>query len=313
MSIVKPVLDYLAYVAVRLFICVIQAMRVETAHAIARSLAWLAADVLHVRGKILQNNLSHAFPELKSEERNKIVREMWEHLFLLVVEVAHTPRKIHETNWRDHVRLRNSEIVVGELLSDRPTILVTAHVGNFEVGGYVLGLFGFPTYTVARTLDNPHLDRFLNNFRGKTGQFIIPKNGGFDQIVAVLENSGVMTLLADQNAGRKGCWVNFFDRPASAHKAIALLSLEHDAPIVASYSRRLGRPLQFEVVTSAKRNPRLEDGSPSTVSELTQWYTEQLEGFVREVPNQYWWIHNRWKDPRPRRKKKKPPTDKKAA
>ncbi|GAG08085.1 unnamed protein product, partial [marine sediment metagenome] len=225
------------------------------------------------------------------------------HLFLLVVEVAHTPRKIHETNWRDHVRLGNSEIVVGELLSDRPTILVTAHVGNFEVGGYVLGLFGFPTHTVARTLDNPHIDRFLNDFRGKTGQFIIPKNGGFDQIVAVLENSGVMTFLADQHAGRKGCWVDFFDRPASAHKAIALLSLDYDAPIVASYIRRLGRPLQFEVVTSAARNPRSDDGTPSTVSELTQWYTNQLEGFVREVPNQYWWIHNRWKDPRPRRKR----------
>lgn len=312
MTIIKPIVDYLAYIVVRVFICVIQAMRVETGHDIARGLAWLAGDVLHIRGKLLIENLRHAFPDMDQHQHDRITREMWEHLFLLVVEVAHTPRKIHETNWRNHVCLNGSHIVVGELLSDRPTILVTAHVGNFEVGGYVLGLFGFPTYTVARTLDNPHLDRFLNEFRGKTGQFIIPKNGGFDQIVAVLENRGVMTFLADQHAGRKGCWVEYFGRPASAHKAISLLALDYDAPIVASYTRRLGKPMQFEVRTSAALAPRDSEGLPLTVSELTQWYTNQLEGFVREVPNQYWWIHNRWKDPRPRRKKK-PASSKKAA
>ena len=200
MTVVKATLDYLVYVVVRLFVCVIQAMRIETGHAIARALAWLAADVFHIRAKVLNDNLSHAFAELSGAERDKIARQMWEHLFLLVVEVAHTPRKIHETNWRDYISLRGSEIVVRELLSDRPTILVTAHVGNFEVGGYILGLLGFPTHTVARTLDNPHLDRFVNSFRGKTGQFIIPKNGGFDQIVDVLDNGG-----RDDFSGRPAC------------------------------------------------------------------------------------------------------------
>ena len=65
-------------------------------------------------------------------------------------------------------------------------MIVTAHLGNFEVGGYVLGILGFPTYTVARTLDNPYLDRFVNRFRARTGQHIIPKNGGYDQILDVL-------------------------------------------------------------------------------------------------------------------------------
>lgn len=312
MTVVKPILDYLVYVIVRIFVCVVQAMRVETGHDIARGLAWLANDVIKLRGKVLHDNLKHAYPQVSQVERNRIARQMWEHLFLLVVEVAHTPRKIHETNWRDYVSLRGVETVVSELLSNRPTILVTAHVGNFEVGGYVLGLFGFPTHTVARRLDNPHLDRFVNSFRGKTGQFIIPKNGGFDQIVEVMENRGVMTFLADQHAGRKGCWVEFFGRPASAHKSIALLALQYDAPIVASYSRRDGRPLHFEIVASSIRKPRTADGSPDTVGELTQWYTAQLEEFIREEPNQYWWIHNRWKDTRPK-SKKKPPSEAKAA
>ena len=312
MSFAKNIVDYLAYVVVRIFVCVVQATRIETGHAVARWLAWMAGDVLHIRNKVVSENLRHAFPELSQQERDSITRQMWEHLFLLVVEVAHTPRKIHETNWRDHVRLDGVEAVVAELLSQRPTIIVTAHIGNFEVGGYILGIFGFPTYTVARTLDNRYLDKFVNSFRGKTGQFIIPKNGGFNQIKAVLEGKGVMTLLADQYAGRKGCWVEFFGRPASAHKAIALLSLDYDAPLVTSYTRRLDGPLQFEVKTSAVRVPRDKDGAPATVKELTQWYTNRIEEFVRETPNQYWWIHNRWKDTRPQ-KKKQPTAETKAA
>ncbi|MDZ7620064.1 MAG: lysophospholipid acyltransferase family protein, partial [Patescibacteria group bacterium] len=228
---------------------------------------------------------------------------MWEHLFLLVVEVAHTPRKIHETNWRDYVSLRNSADMVRLLLSDRPTLIITAHFGNFEVAGYLLGILGFPTYTVARTLDNPYLDRFVNRFRGSTGARIIPKNGGYDQIVEVLAQGEAMAFLADQYAGEKGCWVQFFGRPASAHKAIALLSLEHDACVAIAATRRLDRPMQFEVDTPAWIDPRIVGNDVGTIGDLTQWYTSRLEDAIRRTPGQYWWLHRRWKDPRkPRRK-----------
>ncbi len=206
---------------------------------------------------------------------------MWEHLFLLVLEVAHTPRKIHQTNWRDYVRLTNEGELVRLLLDDRPMLIVAAHLGNFEVGGYVLGLLGFPTYTVARTLDNPYLDRFIGQFRGGTGQRIIPKNGGYDQIVEVLGRGGTMTFLADQYAGAKGCWVEFFGRPASAHKAIALLALDNNARMSVAAARRLDRPMQFELINYAMIDPHEVGSSMSTIRELTQWYTTRLEELIR--------------------------------
>ena len=221
-----------------------------------------------------------------------------------MLEVAHAPRKIHETNWRRYIRLKDSDRLVRLLLDDRPTLIVTAHFGNFEVAGYVLALLGFPTYTVARTLDNPYLDRFLNRFRGQTGQYIIPKNGGYDQILDVLGRGGAMTLLADQYAGRKGCWVEFFDRPASAYKAIALLALDNDAPVVITSARRLGGPLHLELATRAVADPRQVQDDLGTIRELTQWYTSRLEEFIRQTPEQYWWLHRRWKDPRKNRGKK---------
>ena len=301
----RRIVDYLVYVVIRTLICIVQAMRIETGQRVARGLAWLFCNVLRVRQGVVDDNLAHAFPEMSPAERLRLARRMWEHLFLLVLEVAHTPRKIHETNWRDYVSLTNKVELVNCLLDDRPVLIVSAHLGNFEVGGYVLGILGFPTYTVARTLDNPYLDQFVNRFRGDTGQHIISKNGGYDQIVEVLSRGGTMTFLADQYAGPKGCWVEFFGRPASAHKAIALLALDNNAWMSASTVRRLERPMRFELNNSRMIDPHETGTDVGTIGELTQWYTTRLEELIRRAPDQYWWLHRRWKDTREKKRKKK--------
>jgi Kdo2-lipid IVA lauroyltransferase/acyltransferase len=300
----RQLVDFSVYVVARILICIVQAMRIETGRRLARRLAWLFCRVLHVRGGVVDDNLAHAFPELSPAERLRVARRMWEHLFLLVLEVAHTPRKIHQTNWRDYVHLTNQAELVECLLDDRPVLIVAAHLGNFEVGGYVLGLFGFPTYTVARTLDNPYLDAFVNRFRGGTGQHMIPKNGGYDQIVEVLARGGTMTFLADQYAGSKGCWVEFFGRPASAHKAIALLALDNGALMSVCAVRRLGRPMQFELINYRSIDPHEAGNCLGATRELTQWYTTRLEELIRRTPDQYWWLHRRWKDTREKKREK---------
>ncbi|NLE37487.1 MAG: lysophospholipid acyltransferase family protein [Pirellulaceae bacterium] len=303
----QMVLDYLVYVVVRVLICIAQAMRIETGQAAARFLGWFFHEVLRLRRDVIEENLLHAFPEWSDDQRRRLARRMWEHLFLLVIEVAHASRKIHETNWRDYISLRNHEKLVRMLLQDdRPTLIVTAHFGNFEVAGYVLGLLGFPTYTVARTLDNPYLDRFLNDFRGRTGQYMIPKNGGYDQIVDVLGQGKTMTMLADQYAGQKGCWVEFFGREASAHKAIALFALDNDCPVIVSSARRVDdRPLHVELAITAVADSRELRDELGTIGDVTQWYTSRLEEMIRRSPEQYWWIHRRWKERRRHRRRKK--------
>lgn len=296
--------DYLVYLAVRMLICMVQAMRIETGQILARHFAWLLADVFRVRGKLVDENLRQAFPDVSPSGRRRLARRMWEHLLLLVLEVAHAPRRIHETNWRKHVRLRGVDKLVRVLLTDRPVIIITAHFGNFEVGGFMLGILGFPTYTVARSLDNPFLHDYVDRFRRMTGQHIIPKKGGYDQILDVLASHGTMAFLADQAAGSKDCWVDFFGRPASTYKAIALMSLQHDAPMAVCYARRLDRPMQFEMVTTAIADPRDASDEVGSVHELTQWYTSQLEQAIRQSPEQYWWIHRRWKE-RPTRRQRR--------
>jgi KDO2-lipid IV(A) lauroyltransferase len=279
-------------------------MPVESCAAVARFLATLCSSVLKIRRRLVEENLKHAFPEMSAEERRELRWKMWEHLFLLVVEVIHAPRKIHHTNWRDYVTLVNADQIIRTFFDDRPTVIICGHYGNFELSGFVLGILGFPSFTIARTLDNPYLDRYVNEFRGMTGQYILPKEGSAGAVEQVLKQGGILALLGDQNAGRKGCWVEFFGRPASSHKGIALFTLASGAPTIFCFARRGKKPLSQTMGTTANLDPATMDGEMRTVTGITQWYTRLLEATIREAPEQYWWIHRRWRDYKPRPKRK---------
>ena len=293
--------DWLAYLAVRVVICIIQAMRIETCHAITRMVALIASDIVRLRGAVVDENLRNVFPSLSDTERRQVSRRMWEHLLLMVCEIAHAPRKIHRGNWRDHISFRGRREMVQYLIDPRPTVLVTGHFGNFEIGGFITGLLGFPSFTVARTLDNPYLDRYINSFRGANGQFILPKQGSSTQVQAVLASGGVLSLLGDQHAGPKGCWVDFLGRPASCHKAIALFPMTSGAPLLAAVTTRDGAPLKFTISLLGALDPAKSPAAVSSVPSVTRWYNDRLQDAIRLVPEQYWWVHRRWKGTPPKR------------
>jgi Kdo2-lipid IVA lauroyltransferase/acyltransferase len=294
------------YVAVRLLISLIQAVRIETCRPICRCLAWLACDVFCIRSEITNENLAAAFPDASPDERHRLARAMWDHLFLMVCEIAQAPRKIHETNWRKFVAVHRKSDLIQAFMSPRPKVVVSAHFGNFEVGGYIMGFWGFPTFTMARPLDNPLLDGLVNRFRESMGQTIIPKHGTAELADSLLSTGGTLVLVGDQHAGDKGVWIEFFGRPASCHKALALFSLLNKAPMLVSYVRRLDRPMRFEVGLADSYDPA-QAGSEDLagVSELTQWYNDVLEDEIRRAPDQYWWLHHRWRDAPASRKRKR--------
>ena len=139
-------------------------------------------------------------------------------------------------------------------------------------------------------------EKFIHDFREMTGQFLISKNEGYDEILDVLRHNGTVAFLADQSAGPKGVWVDFFGHKASAYKAMALLSMQYDAPILICYAtRKRDRPMHFNMRELGLFDPRDQNENISGVRGITQWFTNVLENAVREDPDQYWWIHNRWK------------------
>ncbi len=302
----QPAADYLVYLAVRLLVCIAQALSIEQSYAFARLLARALYRVDARHRRVGMENLAIAFGERLDEAgRDRIVRGVFEHFCMMLMEMLHIPRKLHPTTWRDRITLSGHEPAVDILLGGGPVILLSGHFGNWEMAGYLFGVFGFPPSSVARTLDNPHLDRFLRSFRERTGQKLIPKNGGYDRMLEVLRNGGVLSFLADQDAGQRGLFVDFFGRPASTHKAIALLALEHRAPVVVGYARRIGPGFRYEVGCADVILPDEFEGHPDDIRLLTQRFTTALESVIRDAPEQYLWLHRRWKNqPKPRGVKK---------
>jgi KDO2-lipid IV(A) lauroyltransferase len=301
----RNAVDFLVYLVIRLLICFVQAVRIETCATMARGLASLLTRVVPLRAKTIEENLRLAYPEFSADEQRQLTWRMWEHLFLMVAEIAHAPRKIHTTNWRRYIRLTRMSEMMALCFSDRPTVGVSGHFGNFELANFLIGLFGIEIFSVVRPIENRFLDDFVHRFRAAKGRRILQKNGSAAEIAARLARGGFLSVLADQHAGPKGCWVDFFGHPASTHKAIALFSLSHEAPMIVGYVRRLGRPLQFEMGMEDMIDPRQLPSAERGIAEITQRYTHALERVVRRNPEQYWWVHRRWKDTRPANKRTK--------
>jgi Kdo2-lipid IVA lauroyltransferase/acyltransferase len=284
------------YLAVRVALSLIQAVSMETCQAVSSWLAWLASDVFHIRGRVVEENLRIAFPDRSAPDRRAIARRMWEHVLLMVCEVGQIHRKIHETNWRSRVQIYNTREWIRVVCRRGSKVCLTGHFGNFEALGHVSNFWGFRTYTVARTLDNPFLDRLVSRFRESMGQRILPKSDSAGQADEVLRTGGILALLGDQHAGKKGCIVDFLGRPASCHKALALFALLNRTPVMVVTCARRGKPLHFSMGLDALLDQAADPPEFGSVEGLTQWYNDALAARIRELPDQYWWLHDRWKD-----------------
>lgn len=303
----SPVADYAVYLAVRAVVCFVQMLTFRAACRLAVGLAWLIYQIDRRHRLVALDNLRHAFGEGEEKQRDQQVRAIYRHFCTMLIEIIHMPRMLHPQNWKRHFRLIGCEQMLDLLLSGRPVLIVSGHFGNWEVGGYVLALFGFRTHAIARTLDNPHVDAFLRRFRENTGQKVLRKDGDFDKIQKVLADKGVLLTLGDQDAGQRGLFVDYFNRPASTHKAIALLALEFNVPmIVMTCTRPPGDPAEarYDLWGSDVIFPEEYQGQPNAVREITQRFTTALEGMIRRHPEQYFWLHRRWKH-QPKAKKSK--------
>jgi KDO2-lipid IV(A) lauroyltransferase len=298
-------LQHLAeFLAFKIVVCIVQALSPRMCRRLAESLAWFVHYGLPrqwTRYTVARENIRSAFGDRYSEsEIERMVYRMWGSLFRMTAEIALLPRKLRLDNVVDVVAFRNKPAVVRALCSGRPVILVSGHFGNWEMAVSIFGLFGFRMGMVARDLDNPYLNRWILKFRKYTGHRPISKRGGGGEMLSLLERRGSIALLGDQDAGSSGTFVDFFGKPASTFKSIALLAMEYKALICVGYARRLENEMlengwpRFELGCEEVIDP-LDFNSADALREITQRYTSALERLVRRAPEQYFWVHRRWK------------------
>jgi Kdo2-lipid IVA lauroyltransferase/acyltransferase len=293
----------------RLLVCLVECLPYSASVRAAEALATLVHDVLPrrwTRYSVSAENLRRAFSGLTEQQVDDCVYRMWVHLFRTVCEMVQAPRKLHIYSYRQLVQFQNLPQTNEALLSGRRVLLLGGHCGNWEISTTLFGLWGFRMGVVARVMDNPFLDKWFRDYRERAGHRQLQKKGSFDEMLALLQAGGMVGLLGDQDAGSRGLFVDFFGHPASTFKSIALLSLEYDAPIVVGVAvRQPDQPntvwSQFEIACPAVIDPRTTESS-DPVGEITRRYTAALEQVIRQAPEQYFWLHRRWKTaPRPPR------------
>ncbi len=240
-------------------------------------------------------HIRDAFPDASNAKIERIALESMQQLCMMVIEVFVSPRLITRWAWHDYVETRDLADAIRALADKRGCILLTGHYGNIEVLGTSLATIGFDMTAVMRPLDNRYINQFLTRRRRYGGLKLLDKGGATQHAPEILESGAGLCFIADQNAGRKGIFVDFFGRKASTYKSIALLAMRFEVPIIVGCARRIGRDFKYEMHVNRVIQPAEWADKDDPLRWITQEYTSYLEALIREAPGQYLWIHRRWK------------------
>ena len=238
-------------------------------------------------------NLAVAFPALSASERRRIGRRSFQHFGVLVVELAATLARPLERTLAT-IRLEGLEHLRGVMAAHGRALVLTAHLGNWELLAAAHRLAGYPLSIVVRPLDSASLNMLAGRLRRKSGVELIDKRGALRPVLRALAAGRMVAILLDQNAARReGVFVPFFGRAASTSKSLAVLAVRTRTPVVPIFIRREGR--YHRVTIHPPLDPPAVNDVERAVVELTMRCTAAIEAAISQVPEQWLWAHNRWR------------------
>lgn len=316
-SLLRTARDGLIYGAIRGAIGTFTVGDPDTTLAFARRAgrAFAGAPFNRKRLQRAVDNLSEAFPDWAEQRKREFAIRGYEHLCMLGVEIALAGRLLSHDSWADRATVHNLGGALRRLTAGGPVILVTGHVGNWEMTGLLLALLGFKVHALYRPLDLQPMDAWVRRTRSRRGLFLVDKFGATRQLPEVLARAEHAGFVADQNAGVRGLFVPFCGRLASTYKAIGLMATRFKAPVVVGWAQRTGdvaphpharahaaagleptpRALHFDMRIEDTFGPEDYLSRPDPLFYITARYRRALEQAVRHAPEQTLWMHRFWK------------------
>jgi KDO2-lipid IV(A) lauroyltransferase len=269
-------------------------MSPESAEAVGRRLGLFYRRVDGRRRELARTNIARAFPQMTSAEGDALSRAVFAHFGGLATELLHAAgRPVPEIVAR--VEFPDAGIAREALRSGRGVLFLTAHLGNWEYSAIAMAAAGVTASVVARPLDNPLLDAWLTGFRTSNGNAIIEKHDAARGMLKALRAGGVLGVLADQHVGPPdGIPAPFFGRPASTTSALARIVDRTEALVLPAAAVRLA-PSRYRLVVESVLDVRTLPAPEREVAPLTARFNAILEGMVRRHPEQWLWLHNRWR------------------
>ena len=278
--------------------------------AVARPLGWmprgmarcmagvLAGSVYRLHGRLRRvglRNLELAFPELSTRERKEILRGVYRSLGRQLVEFCRMARYTAE-NTRNWIRTEGLERYLAAKARGKGVLIVTGHMGAWELSSFYHSLMGYPMSMIARPLDNRRLDAFVNGIRCLHGNLVLPKDDFARGLLTAMRKGETVGILMDTNmTPPQGVFVNFFGRQACTASGVARVALKTGAAVLPGFmvwEKAEGRyVLHFGPQLAFERSADTE----ADIVAATQLCTSVLETWIRRYPDQWLWIHRRWK------------------
>jgi KDO2-lipid IV(A) lauroyltransferase len=288
----KPTLSHRAEQA--LFMSAVSLSRVLGDNAAARvgsALGKLGYFPFRFRRQLVEKHLRWAFPDRDDQWIDATARAAYAHLGREAIATIRLARMTRE-DVLTRTTVIGLEAFRAALAQGKGLVLASGHVGNHEIGAAALSARGIPLDLVVQRQANPLFDAALVASRERLGLGIIDRFQATRLAIKALRGGRAVAFAADQNAGKAGIFVPFFGRAASTHRGAALFAVKTEAPLFLGTSLRKGN--QYEVLLQPVEVDRIGE-LEEVVYRLTVAFTERLEAVVRQAPEQYLWLHRRWK------------------
>jgi len=286
------------YAALRIAVAVLRAIGFRGASAVGGWLGRLVYAPIGIRRAVVERQLRAAFPDWTPDRVRAVARASYDSLGRTFIETAVLPSYSREQVLGLFERVDNWEVFERARSLGRGVILLTGHIGNWELGGAYIAARGVPLDAVARGMENPLFDGYLTRTRRRIGMNVVHDADAVRLVPRTLRGGHAVAFLFDQGAvGLASTWVPFFGRLAKTPRGPAVFALRLESPMVFGVAIRQpsGRfVLSFEQVDTVRTGNREAD-----VDAMVAAYSDTLERWVRRAPEQYFWHHRRWKHQRP--------------
>lgn len=278
--------------------------------AVARALPWNGREILgrgigrvlrlisSKRASITMSNIEMALSHLSRQQQLSIMSESYENLGIVLCELLAVPA-VNRAELLRRVEIKGFEPVIQRQKDGLPTILLTAHYGNWEYGAMAAGaVLGAPISIVYHPQSNATADRIVNGYRTKFGNELIPMGNAARTMVRLLSSGGTIGIIVDQHGiPEKDPWITFMGRPTPTYEAPAALALKFNAPIFYTTCNRRADGTYVVEFSEIPMDDLSNDRSG--VLELTKRHVRRLEETIHQRPGLWSWQHRRWRSDPP--------------
>ncbi len=282
------------YYALRAVVATLRALPWNVACAFGARLGGLGYRPLGIRRRVVERQIAAAFPEKSPDEVHDLARRAYAHLGRSSIETALLP-SIGKSGVLAMVEsVEGFELIETAIAAGGGAVLVTGHLGNWELAGAYVAARGVPMDVIVRTQANPLFDEYINETRGSLGMTVVRDFEAARRTPRSLREGRAVAFVSDQGVmGLASTFVEFFGRPAKTPRGAAVFAMKYDTPtlFVTALRQPGGR---YRV--SVERVPIVRTGNrEADVDAIVASYTSILERWVRSAPEQYFWHHRRWR------------------